>query len=353
MTHNTMSTDEALLRLVDVQKTFLGRAGLRKAVTKAVDGVSLELQPGSTCGLVGESGSGKSTLARIAARLTPVSAGQVLLRGQDITNTSVAQMRRLRSELQMVFQDPFSSFDPTARLSESITEPLISEKLRKPVRRERAAGLLSQVGLDPAFVDRYPTQLSGGQLQRAAIARALAPQPKLVILDEPVSALDLSTQAQIINLLKDLQEEAGPAYLFVAHDLAVVRHISHRVAVMYKGRIVEEGPTETVYGTPRHPYTVALLESVPGRDRARDVNVRATGPIPLGGCGFAPRCEQRIDICAEIDPALTPAQGDVSVACHLFDPQFASKPRTGDAAPAGGASVQVQVRNHFLTSRTT
>jgi oligopeptide/dipeptide ABC transporter ATP-binding protein len=277
------------------------------------------------------------------ARLTPATGGSVLLRGQDITKASVGQMRRLRSELQMVFQDPFSSFDPTAQLGESIAEPLIAERLGESERRERAAALLEQVGLDPAFVQRYPSQLSGGQLQRAAIARALAPDPKLVILDEPVSALDLSTQAQIINLLKDLQESMSPAYLFVAHDLAVVRHVSHRVAVMYKGRIVEEGPTEAVYRAPRHPYTVALLQSMPGRHRVRVVRTRSSVSTADGGCRFAARCEHRMQVCTDVDPALMRVDDDVSVACHLFDADRVEASHVTGRSTGGASAVTVRV----------
>jgi oligopeptide/dipeptide ABC transporter ATP-binding protein len=292
---------------------------------RAVDGVDLSLAPGATLGLVGESGSGKSTVARLILRLMPVTAGQVFFEGDDITNVKSRDLRALRHRMQLVFQDPYSSFDPQATVLDSVIEPLRAQRESGAGSEARAAELFDLVGLSREYLHRYPRELSGGQLQRAGIARALATNPRLVVLDEPVSALDVSTQAQVINLLEDLQRELGIAFLFIAHDLAIVRHVSDRIAVMYLGQLVEEGPAAALYDAPTHPYTYALLSAIPlpnppaQRARAR---VLLQGEIPSpanppSGCRFRTRCPFVMDICAEIEPpAFVSPNGAVS-RCHL------------------------------------
>ncbi len=292
---------------------------------RAVDGVDLSLAPGTTLGLVGESGSGKSTVARLILRLMPVTAGQVFFEGDDITNLKSRDLRVLRHRMQLVFQDPYSSFDPQATVLDSVIEPLRAQRESSAGCEARAAELFDLVGLSKEYLHRYPRELSGGQLQRAGIARALATNPRLVVLDEPVSALDVSTQAQVINLLEDLQRELGIAFLFIAHDLAIVRHVSDRIAVMYLGQLVEEGPAAALYDAPTHPYTYALLSAIPlpnpPAQRAR-VRVLLQGEIPSpanppSGCRFRTRCPFVMDICAEIEPpAFVSPNGAVS-RCHL------------------------------------
>jgi oligopeptide/dipeptide ABC transporter ATP-binding protein len=305
---------------------------------RAVDGVDLAIAPGTTLGLVGESGSGKSTVARLVLRLMPVTAGHVFFEGNDITNLKASDLRSLRHRMQIVFQDPYSSFDPQATVLDSVVEPLRAQRARGAASDERAVELFDLVGLANEYLHRYPRELSGGQLQRASIARALATNPRLVVLDEPVSALDVSTQAQVINLLEDLQRELGIALLFIAHDLAIVRHVSHRIAVMYLGQLVEEGPAAAVYDAPTHPYTYALLSAIPLPDppaqRAR-ARVLLQGEIPSpasppSGCRFRTRCPFVMDICGEIEPpAFVTSSGSVS-RCHLHTsgPTLAGAPIT-------------------------
>jgi oligopeptide/dipeptide ABC transporter ATP-binding protein len=292
---------------------------------RAVDGVDLAIAPGATLGLVGESGSGKSTVARLVLRLLPVTAGKVLFEGKDITDVRSRDLRALRNRMQLVFQDPYSSFDPQATVLDSVIEPLRAQRERGAASEARAAELFDLVGLTKAYLHRYPRELSGGQLQRAGIARALATNPRLVVLDEPVSALDVSTQAQVINLLEDLQRDLGIAFLFIAHDLAIVRHVSHRIAVMYLGQLVEEGPAAALYDAPTHPYTYALLSAIPLPDppaqRAR-VRVLLQGEIPSpanppSGCRFRTRCPFAMDICAEIEPPAFVSPTGIVSRCHL------------------------------------
>jgi ABC-type oligopeptide transport system ATPase subunit len=258
--------------LVEVRhlvKHFTRGGGLfgRRTVVRAVDDVSFTIEEGETFALVGESGSGKSTTGRCMLRLVEPSSGQVLFRGEDVLSFSSARLRAARREMQMVFQDPFSSLNPRMRAFTIVEEPLVIHKIgSKPERRERVAELFRLVGLEPAHLDRYPHEFSGGQRQRIGLARALALNPSFIIADEPVSALDVSIQAQVINLLMDLQEQLKLTYLFVAHDLRLVRHISSRVAVMYLGKIVEMGPTASIFEQPQHPYTQALLSAVPVTD---------------------------------------------------------------------------------------
>jgi oligopeptide transport system ATP-binding protein len=259
----------ALVEVRNLVKHFTRGGGLLrpKTVVKAVDGVSFSIGEGETFALVGESGSGKSTTGRCMLRLVEPSSGEVLFRGENVLSFSSARMRAARRDMQMVFQDPYSSLNPRMRAFTIVEEPLVIHKTgSKAERRDRVAELFRVVGLDPAHLDRYPHEFSGGQRQRIGLARALALNPSFVIADEPVSALDVSIQAQVINLLMDLQAQFGLTYLFVAHDLRLVRHISTRVAVMYLGRIVEMGETTSIFEDPRHPYTQALLSAVPGTD---------------------------------------------------------------------------------------
>ncbi len=310
-------------------KRFPTRSGVLQRITggvDAVDGVSLQIPAGTTLGLVGESGSGKSTLARLVVRIVEPTAGSVEVDGTDVTVLSGSDLGRSRRQMQMVFQDPYSSLDPSHTIGDTVSEPLVLHTdLKSGARRERTRELLSLVGLGDVPLDRYPHQFSGGQRQRIAIARALAVNPSLLVCDEAVSALDVSTQAQVLNLLADLQRELGTAYLFITHDLSVVRHIADRIAVMYLGQIVEEGPAVQVLDRPAHPYTAALLSAIPVPDPAvarsrRRVVLRGevdTEPGARVGCRFAPRCAFAMDVCRQVDPPPFAAEGDTTVRCHL------------------------------------
>jgi oligopeptide transport system ATP-binding protein len=322
-------SDEVLLEGRDVVKHFpIRSAVLRRVIgqVRAVDGVDVAVPPGKTLGLVGESGSGKSTLGRVLIRLLAPTAGSITFAGDDITRLPERRLRPLRREMAMVFQDPYSSMDPLATVGDSLAEPLRTHlDLSSSMREARIGELLETVRLTPAHRNRYPREFSGGQLQRIAIARALALYPQLLVLDEPVSSLDVSIQADVVNLLKDLQRDLGLAYLFIAHDLAVVRHMSDRIAVMYLGRIVEEGAAAEVYERPKHPYTEALLSAIPvphptvQRSRARVV---LTGDIPSPaapppGCRFHTRCPYVMDVCRSVDPPAFPTPDGSRVHCHL------------------------------------
>ncbi|MCK1334605.1 ATP-binding cassette domain-containing protein [Bradyrhizobium sp. 38] len=294
---------------------------------KAVDGVSFQLHEGETLGLVGESGCGKSTTGLAILRMLPITSGKIVFEGVDITEHDPRQMRPVRRRVQMVYQDPFGSLDPRMTIGDIIGEPLEIHKLHgnKAERRARVMDLLKTVGLRQDMIDRYPHQFSGGQRQRVSIARALAVEPRLLLCDEPVSALDVSIQAQVVNLFQELQEELGISTIFVAHDLAVVRHVSHRLAVMYLGTIVEISTCDELYAHPKHPYTQALMAAIPvpnpvieaGRSHQTIQGEVPSAQHPPGGCRFHPRCPHAMPICKEQTPKLLP-QGSGLVACHLF-----------------------------------
>lgn len=294
---------------------------------KAVDAVSFQVHKGETLGLVGESGCGKSTTGLAILRMQPITSGKIVFEGVDITNYNRSQIRPVRRRIQMVYQDPFGSLDPRMTVGTIIGEPLEIHKIHgnKAERRARVSELLEMVGLRHDMIDRYPHQFSGGQRQRIGIARALAVEPRLLICDEPVSALDVSIQAQVVNLLQELQEKLGISTIFVAHDLAVVRHVSQRIAVMYLGTIVEISVRNELYANPKHPYTKALMAAIPvpnpvveaGRSHQTIQGEVPSAQRPPPGCRFHPRCPHVMPICKEKIPELLP-EGDGMVACHLF-----------------------------------
>ncbi|MFE5964811.1 ABC transporter ATP-binding protein [Streptomyces sp. NPDC056463] len=322
----TTPTPAPLLRVRDLTMTFPGR-GARSAPVRAVDGVGFDVAAGETLGLVGESGCGKSTTGRAIVRLLEPTAGSVSYDGRDISRLSQRELKPLRRDLQMVFQDPHSSLNPRHTVARIISDPLVVQGSSTADARKRAVELMDLVGLIPEHVDRYPHEFSGGQAQRIGIARALATRPRLVVADEPVSALDVSVQAQIVNLMERLQRELGLAYLFIAHDLSVVKRVCDRVAVMYLGRIVEIGPKERVYAAPAHPYTRALLSAVPlpdpAAERAREritlLGDPASPAAPPPGCTFHPRCPKAQPLCRTEAPPLRAARpGEArQVACHF------------------------------------
>ena len=323
---------DVLVRLSGVVKHFPITAGLirRKEVGRvhAVDGVDLEIRRGETLGLVGESGCGKSTLARLITGLQPVTGGSITFEGEDLTQLSRKQMTPYRREIQMIFQDPYGSLNPRRRVGSIIGDPFdIHDVADGAERKKLVQELMEVVGLNPEHFNRFPAEFSGGQRQRIGVARALALKPKLIVCDEPVSALDVSIQAQVINLLADLQKEFGLTYLFIAHDLSVVRHVSDRVAVMYLGKVGEQAAADELFAHPRHPYTGALLSAVPVPDPDRagtKKRVRLLGDVPSpidppSGCRFHPRCPKAEPDCAVVDPVLTSHAGDPAdhvTACH-------------------------------------
>jgi oligopeptide transport system ATP-binding protein len=323
---------EALLTVRDLTKHFPisgGPMGIGAAGTvRAVDGVSFTIDTGETLALVGESGCGKSTTGRMLLRLTEPTAGSIHFDGSDLMTLSARELRRARQHIQIVFQDPYASLSPRQRIEDIVAEPLDVHGLYKSrsERRERVIELLRLVGLDAIHLRRRPFEFSGGQRQRIAIARALAPEPRLVVADEPVSALDVSIQAQVVNLLQDLQEKLGVAYLFISHDLAVVRHIARRVAVMYLGRLVELSETEALFTAPYHPYSQALLSAAPAADPERRRNrIVLSGDVPSpvnvpSGCHFHPRCPIAQSECGTNAPTLREVAPGRLAACHFAAP---------------------------------
>ena len=318
----------SLLEVKDLKVHFPVKSGMfsgARETVKAVDGVSFQIAAGETVGLVGESGCGKTTLGRAIMRLTEPTAGTIFLKGQDITQLSNSQLRPLRRKFQMIFQDPFGSLNPRMTVADIVGEALDIHGLTdsKAAREKRITELLKSVGLDAAYAQRYPHEFSGGQRQRIGIARALAVEPELIICDEPVSALDVSVQAQIINLLRDLQQQRGLAYLFIAHDLAVVEHISHRVMVMYLGKIVEQADAKEIIRAPKHPYTQALISAVPEvNPETQRQRIVLTGDVPSpinppSGCPFHPRCPIAEEKCRTVVPTLDEVQKNHWAACHL------------------------------------
>ncbi|HXK30134.1 MAG TPA: dipeptide ABC transporter ATP-binding protein [Candidatus Binatia bacterium] len=320
----------SLLEIRDLKKHFPVGEGLfsrNKGAVKAVDGVNLTVEEGETLGLVGESGCGKSTLGRTILRLIEPTGGEVSFQGKNLLALSQREMRDMRRQMQIIFQDPYASLNPRMRVGDIVGEGLEIHKLAKgKAKRERVFELLHQVGLREEHYDRYPHEFSGGQRQRIGIARALAVSPKFIVCDEPVSSLDVSIQAQIINLLQELQEKMHLTYLFISHDLRVVEHISHRVAIMYLGKVVEIAKSDTIYQDAKHPYTKALLSAVPIADTSKKkerVVLEGDVPSPVNppsGCTFHPRCSYREAICDKIEPPLEFYAGGHGVSCHVFGP---------------------------------
>ena len=321
---------DTLLDVRNLEKHFPVRGGLLRRVVaqvKAVDGVSFSLGTGQTLGLVGESGCGKSTLGRAILHLHKPTGGQVILEGTDLTTAGPQKLLEMRREMQIIFQDPFASLSPRRTVAQTIREPLDVHRIGTPAERNhRVEELLQVVGMRTAVLDRYPHEFSGGQRQRIGIARALALNPKLIVADEPVSALDVSVRAQVLNLIARLQRERGIAFLFISHDLSVVEHVSDQVGVMYLGKLVEMAPAKEIYRDPRHPYTQALLSAVPVPDPARKSRrIVLTGDVPSPmnpppGCPFHRRCPKVMDICSRVAPPVVDvgsADRPHRVACHL------------------------------------
>ena len=326
----TPTRERSLVEARDLTKHFpIVRGSLFKrnvGAVRAVDGVSLSIAEGETLGLVGESGCGKSTMGRLMIRLIEATSGQILFRGKPIHNITEAESRHLRKKMQIVFQDPYASLNPRMNVEQAIGDPLLIHGMRSHrERRDRVAELLDLVGLASHHASRYPHEFSGGQRQRIVIARALALNPELVVCDEPVSALDVSVQAQIVNLLRRLQADFGLSYLFISHDLSIIKHICHRIAVMYLGKVVEIAPRAALYERPTHPYTRTLLSAipVPDPDRARE-RIKLKGEIPNpaqppSGCRFHQQCPLAADICRAVEPPLVHYGGGHYAACHMAE----------------------------------
>lgn len=329
-----LSNTDSLLVVNDVYKWFPIKSGLlsrTEGYVRAVDGVSLQVSKKETFGLVGESGCGKTTLARAIMRLTPVTKGSVVFEGTDITRLKGSKLKRFRRKMQIIFQDPYASLDPRQSVKSTLTEPMTIHKLASRAdAREAAARLIDLVGLNPDHLERFPHEFSGGQRQRIAIARALAVEPEFILLDEPTSSLDVSVQAQILNLLRDLQNELGLTYLIISHNLSVIRYMCHRIAVMYLGRVVEIAEANVIYEDPKHPYTQALLASAPIPDPSKRKTVAALqGDVPSpinipSGCRFRTRCAYATQKCTDVEPHLRKIAPDHWLECH-YDINFATK----------------------------
>ncbi|GIP03918.1 MULTISPECIES: dipeptide ABC transporter ATP-binding protein [Paenibacillus] len=323
-----------LLEVKNLQKSFTVKKGFfgTSKQLRAVDGISFAIQKGETFSLVGESGCGKSTTGRLVTRLLTPNSGEVIFNGTDISGYNENQMRPLRKDMQMVFQDPYASLNPRMKVKELVAEPLlIHTKLSSKERDKLACELLETVGLNSFHAERFAHEFSGGQRQRIGIARALSVRPNLIVADEPVSALDVSIQSQVLNLLQDLQEEYGLTYLFISHDLSVVEHISDRIGVMYLGALVETADKDTLYDRPLHPYTQALLSSVPVPDpkqKKERIILKGDLPSPVNpptGCRFHTRCPSCMEVCKQITPVYREIEPGHQVACHLYDEEIMKK----------------------------
>lgn len=317
-----------MIEVKDLKKQFIVKSnvlGINKAVVNAVNGVDFRIEKGETLGLVGESGSGKSTTGRLILRLLEPTEGKVYFEGRDISTIKNKEFRRLRKDLQMVFQNPYSALDYKMTVEDILIQPLQIHKIVEPIEYRKEVGkLLEMVGLSRQDGKKFPHEFSGGQRQRIVIARALATKPKFVVCDEPVSALDVSVQSQILNLTMDLQDELGLSYLFISHDLSVIKHVSNKVAVMYLGKIVEKGMVDDIFHDPKHPYTKALMSAAPVLEPGGNINrIKLEGEIPSAmnipaGCAFHNRCPVRMDICRTVEPRTRELENGRTASCHLY-----------------------------------